>query len=121
MRDVKQRHQPVECTIASDVDDIGDKPSLSPTHLVTCPTVDAAIQIDGNERKDPGEQHYDCAKGQTVSQIDLVEIAEYHQQGHCYRWEIERIEQPRDSFGREECVFVGHVSNGEGGVMNFKE
>ena len=102
-------HQPIECTVAHDVHNVGHKSPFAVAHLVTRPAVEVAVEINCREREHPREEHHDAAEGQPIAEVNLIEIAEHQQQGDSHRGEVEGIEEPRNGFGREQGILVGEI------------
>ena len=102
----KEAHQPKEYAIADNVDDVGHKSAFSLAHLMACPPIDRAIHANGYDGEYPREQDNNARKCQTIGSGKLIEITKQEQKRNCYRWKVEGMEEPRDYFGSEQCIFV---------------
>ena len=85
-------------------------------HLVTRPAVHTAIKINRRQGEDPCEKHHNAAEGQAIAEVDLVQIAENHQQRDRHRREVEGIEEPRNGLGCEQGILVLEIPASEVGI-----
>lgn len=106
--DVERAHEDVETAVAHDVDDVGHEAAFAAAHLVARPAIDAPIEVDSDEWKNPRKDDHNACKGQAVVVVELVEVAEHQEQRHRHRGKIERIEEGGNGARCEDEIFIVH-------------